>query len=244
MKSKAKNYKIVDHILLSICIVSMACAIALLSIHKSVSARASSVKIYGINGQCSGVQIKAKSGKEYILSAGHCSHVSNSSSVTIQTEDGRVLERQIIKEDEDSDLLLIEAAPGVPSISILHSENIGDKVETFTHGGGMATYETSGELIEYKSIDIPIALVISPEAQAACKSVRKNRLLPIEMFGEIVYACGMHLDGVVSTAHVIPGSSGGMVVKDDKLIGIVSATDGNFGFFVSLRDIHNFVDNY
>jgi hypothetical protein len=207
-------------------------------------AKKSSIKLRGVNGSCSGVQIKAKSGQEYILSAGHCAHVGDGQSVIAETEDGRSLERRIIAEDRFSDLLLIEAIPNYPSLQLATEEHLGDKIDTFTHGNGLATYKTSGELIQYQEILVPIKEISSPEDAKKCLESPKNRIQELEFFGLHAEICSLYLRGIVSTAKVVPGSSGGMVVKGDKLVGIVSATDGNFGFFVSLQDLHRFSDNY
>lgn len=207
-------------------------------------ARKSSVKLSGKNGSCSGVQIITKSGQQYVLSAGHCAHVGDGITVTAETEDGRTLERRIIAEDRLSDLLLIEAIPNYPPIQIAQSQAVGDKVDTFTHGKGLKTYKTSGEIIQFTDIDIPMFPIDNMADHEKCESMPKNRVTMMEIWGMPIEICSMHLAGVVSTAQVVPGSSGGMVVKGDKLIGIVSATDGHFGFFVSLQDIKLFVDNY
>ena len=207
-------------------------------------ARDASVMLQGVHGQCSGVQVRVKSGAEYILSAGHCSHLGVGDEMTVTTEDGRKLTRKVIQEDPNSDLLLIEGVPGGRSIKIADSVSVGDKVDTFTHGSGLATHKTSGELIEYKDIDVPLYMLDTVEAATECKSMPKNRLQSFEIFGIQIGVCSMHLAGVVSTASVVPGSSGGMVVRGDEVVGIVSATDGHFGYFVSLKDIKNFTDNY
>lgn len=207
------------------------------------SPQESTVKINGKNGQCSGVQIQTKSGSEYILSAGHCAHLSDDDKLDITTEDGRHLIRRIVAEDMNSDLLLIEAVPGLRSLKIADTESLGESVETFTHGAGLATYKTSGELVQFKEIEIPMFEILSGENLAKCQSAPKYKVIALDPFG-LQLMCVMHLDGVVSTAQVVPGSSGGMVVHADKLVGVVSATDGHFGYFVTVKDIHSFVDSY
>jgi S1-C subfamily serine protease len=50
---------------------------------------------------------------------------------------------------------------------------------------------------------------------------------------------------MVSTAKIVPGSSGGMVVNDQgELVGICSAAGDFFSFFVPLRDIQSFIKKY
>jgi S1-C subfamily serine protease len=57
--------------------------------------------------------------------------------------------------------------------------------------------------------------------------------------------CFLKVVEVATTAKVVPGSSGGMVVDDvGDLIGVVSASNGDFGFLVRLQDIKNFLAKY
>ena len=54
--------------------------------------------------------------------------------------------------------------------------------------------------------------------------------------------CGMDTMESSTTATIIPGSSGGMVVnKNGELVGVASATNGFFGYVVRLKDIQKFL---
>src|SRR5882724_5880489 len=64
-----------------------------------------SVMLFGASGQCSGEQMRAPSGIDYILSAGHCHDIADESgNIWVKTEKGRILSRRVIAEDPLSDL--------------------------------------------------------------------------------------------------------------------------------------------
>jgi len=50
---------------------------------------------------------------------------------------------------------------------------------------------------------------------------------------------------LVSTARIIPGSSGGPLLNSaNELVGIASATDGEISSFVALSDIQHFLKSF
>jgi V8-like Glu-specific endopeptidase len=50
---------------------------------------------------------------------------------------------------------------------------------------------------------------------------------------------------MASNADIVPGSSGGVVLDDDdQVVGVVSAGDGHFGYFVSTSDIRSFLTGF
>ncbi len=199
--------------------------------------RPNAVQLVG-KGSCSGEQIIAPSGRKYILTAGHCRDLNDGKpSITVKTEDGRTLERAIIAEDPNSDLLLLEGVPGVEGLSIAESYSPQQHVRTFTHGGGLPLYKTEGVLIGQKFINIPLY-----EINISQCGQQKNIIGKTEDGGDL---CGLHVKEMVTTALVVPGSSGGIVVDDSgDLIGVVSATTGEFGLIVTIQDIKAFTRNY
>lgn len=190
---------------------------------------------------CSGEVVKAPSGKSYILTAAHCTSVADAQgNMPVYLDDGRKLSSHVIAEDDSSDLLLLEGVPGVEGLTIARTVKPTEHVRTFTHGRMLATYKTEGELIQVVHVEIPIALGDCSSKQPKYKNGSFSFLGIID-----IPVCMMSVDEVVSTAQVQPGSSGGMVVNNRaQLVGVVSASDGDFGYFVTLRDIQRFLSAY
>lgn len=170
------------------------------------------VRLKGEEGMCSGEQVSAPSGKSYIISAKHCVDLAVDGKMAVQLPSGKITFKRILARDENSDLLILEGSDELPSLSIAASDFPTEKVRTFTHGHNMDTYQTSGEIIQEKMIE------------AAGPG------------GIDINFC------TVTTASIVPGSSGGVLVdpKGD-LVGVASITDGYFSYFVRLSDIKTFL---
>lgn len=203
------------------------------------------VKITGNGRGCSGEQIRAPSGVNYILSAGHCMVTAVGGQVTVYTEDGRTLQRRVIAEDPDSDLMLIEGLPNMRGLTIAKEIKIGSKFRTFTHGAMLDTFKTEGQIIEQMLINIPLFSIYSPADEQRCLVASKFKIIETHSMLGSIPMCALSLEETVTTAFVIGGSSGGMAINDkDELIGVVSAGGQGFGMLVTLEDINNFVGNY
>lgn len=201
--------------------------------------RARGVKLVSDVGSCSGVQVRAPSGVDYILTAGHCTVLKDSKDqIEAITEGGAHIKRRIIMEDDKSDLLLLEGIPGLEGIHMADRIWATEHVRTFTHGGGLDQYKTEGELIMGQQIQIPV-----PE-EKECKMAKYKMVGMEDIFGA-EKICVMDVWEILATARIIPGSSGGMMVDDaGQLAGIVSAGSDSLNAFVSLADIHHFMDRY
>lgn len=200
-------------------------------------------------GMCSGEQVKAPSGVSYILSAGHCAKLAGpDGQLTIQDEYGHEMKRRVIQEDPNSDLLLLEGLPGVEGIDIAKSWHHGEHVRTFTHGNNLPTYKTEGELVSEEQIQVALEEVFSPDKlTSACDMPKEKQIdVPFSFFKDvIIHACILDVREIVSTARIVPGSSGGMVVNDDgQLVGVVSAGNAEWNLFVRPSDIVKFINNY
>lgn len=195
-------------------------------------------------GQCSGEQIVAPSGHTYILTAAHCKELrGDKNSITVSTEDGTKLERAIIAEDLKSDLLLLEGIPDKGGLSIADSSYQGQHVRTFTHGHGFPTYESQGALVGNSHVHVMLG-IIGINYMGSCKGA-KYKIIDIDAGFMVVQACTLDVEETASTAFIVPGSSGGMIVNDSgELVGVVSAGDGVFGYFVKLSDIQDFLEGY
>ena len=183
--------------------------------------------LVGNGVECSAIQVKAPSGKNYTMSAGHCAVIAVNGYVNAIHEDGSETMIKVLAVDPEHDLMLLEAADE-KSIEVAKDSKPHQRVHTLTHGHGMPTYRTDGELL--KDVDIKIEEPIdNDQALAKCKHI---------VVGNFEMDCELKLHVVMSTAQVLPGSSGGAVLNNKgELVGIVSCTDGFFSGFVMLKDI-------
>lgn len=195
-------------------------------------------------GYCSGIQVHSPSGKDYVLSAAHCSALQENGTVLVRTDDSRYIPRRVLEVSPVTDLMLLEGMPDLKGISVASNYEIGQHLRSFTHGAAWNTYKTEGELIQEAMVDIIVSFIGSPEDKAACNLPKYKLITYNTIFGSIE-ACVMHLNMFVSTTKVVPGSSGGGILDDSgKLVGIVSGGDSTFGVFVTLTDIQTFLATY
>lgn len=175
-------------------------------------AKRSCMRLFSERGGCSGVQVKAPSGKTFIMSAGHCIALADAEgNIMVESEDHRIMKRHVLAASIPHDLMLLEGIPNVQGLDVAPKYSDSRHIRTFTHGRLMETYKTEGDLVQ----DITVV------------------------------ADNMILEEVATTAKIVPGSSGGMVVDDDGyLVGIASATDFYFGYVVPLRHIHTLIANF
>lgn len=203
------------------------------------------VKLNG-RGQCSGQQIEAPSGKTYVLSAGHCNAVADEKGrIKVTTEDGKTISRKIVKEDVNSDLLILEGVPNMAGMPIASVQVMGDHIRTFTHGKGHDTYKTEGATIAYEQVQALDHVISSAMERAICAvSPKYSIFVQPTFFGDPQELCVLDVLAVSSTAMTVPGSSGGMAVNDSgELVGVVSMGDGVFSYFVPLESIVSFLSD-
>lgn len=217
------------------------------SLYHERKMRSMVVQIVSEHGSCSGEQVRAPSGTDYILTAGHCGVLEKDGSFEVITSEGKHLQRKFIAEDTMSDLILIEGLPHKRGLDIADSVEVPDHIYTYTHGAAMATYKTEGDLIEKKMVGAILYQIDNDEQEAKCTSMKKFQVKEIPIFFGIVTikACVLNVVEMGSTAMTVPGSSGGMAVDSaGDLIGVVSMGDGTFSFFVTLEDIKSFMSAY
>lgn len=203
------------------------------------------VKLVNAHGSCSGEQIRAPSGVDYILTAAHCRILEENGFIHVIKEDGTELDRRIIQEDSKSDLLLLEGLPNLKGLEIASMLNKSEHIRTFTHGSGLDTYKTEGEVIQQLLVEIPLFVITSEADEAKCLKAPKFKLKEFNILFFTVKACMLSVEEEASTAMTVPGSSGGMVINNDaELVGVVSAGNGQFSLFVTLDDIHAFLAGY
>jgi len=197
------------------------------------------VKISSPMGMCSGEQVRAPSGVDYILTAGHCKGLAPDDIATVTDAEGHTIDRMVIAEDPNQDLLLIQGLPNMHGLDIASGFSFAEHVRTFTHGHDMDTYETEGTVIEKKHLDIPVG-----EA-SDCPQEPKYRVVDFNTILGPLPVCCLSVDEIATNAGIIPGSSGGMVVNSSgELVGVAAASDGYFGYFISIYDVQKFLSGY
>lgn len=204
------------------------------------------VKLTGEHAACTGEQVHSRHGANYILTAGHCKNLQDAQGfITAIDASGNRVQRRVIAEDPASDLLLLEGLPGLRGLDIGRSDAPPEHVRTFTHGGGRDTYTTEGMIVQYESTKVGIGAVTNSIEEAACVSAPKYKVEEFNTFFGPVRMCIMSVVESVSTAKIIPGSSGGPVVDDSgALVGVASASGDDFYYFVRLSDIEEFLKGY
>ncbi len=197
--------------------------------------RSKVVKLLGDKGSCSGVQVKAPSGVNYILTAAHCKDIHKVGVVVARDQSGKILERKILAESPTDDLMLVEGVPGLSGLDV--ADMAHKEVRTFTMGGSDSVYKTEGELLEEGRQTLLVG------ARQCLPRMAKYK--PVEIF--LFPMCEVSVNLMASTASVRKGSSGGPVVdKGNKLVGIVSAwnSESRISYFVPLKAIQAFMRNY
>lgn len=204
-------------------------------------------KLVGNNHACSGVQVHAGSGQDYLLTAGHCNVLADDNgSIGVILDNGDHLQRRIIEEDANSDLLLLEGVPNLHGVEVSKALEPSAHITAFTHRKGMATSKSEGAVIESQRVAAPVSEISSEGDEEACLSKLKQSVVAVDFLGVVtIKFCVLVVDENVTTLPISPGSSGGMVVNENgDLVGIVSMGDGEFSYIVLLKDIQAFIKAY
>lgn len=109
------------------------------------------------NGEssCTGIQVKAPSQKVYILTARHCGALlDDQKSVKAIMEDGKSKRVYFVKISLRTDLMLLTSVD-TRSIDIASVRYKYERIHTLTHGKGLPTHRSDGEIIT--TITIPIS---------------------------------------------------------------------------------------
>lgn len=198
------------------------------------------VMLQGDRGRCSAVQVKAPSGKVYTLSAAHCRDiVSKGNIIEGVMDDGQVFKLEVLEVSRKDDLMLLTS--GTPhSIDIAKILEKHTKIHTMTHGRGLPSHRSDGELLLEQTVRLPMYSIDTDAKMVQC--LADGNEPTFIMFSEYP-ECVSNLLVMLSTAKVRPGSSGGAAVNtNNELIGIVSISDGDsISGLVPLRIIQEFM---
>lgn len=204
------------------------------------------VMLTGNKMQCSGIQVKSpKFGYVYILTAAHCAALlDNDKKMTAQNEQGEKKTVQLIKVDDNSDLMLLTPMDS-KFIKIADSAKRHQRIRTLTHGAGHATYTTWGELMEDQKLTAMIFPIFLPSDRANCPKDKIHAIELVPGFLGDMEACVLKVTETMSDAMTVGGSSGGAVVDNyGHLVGIESTGIDSFSGFVRFSDIQAFMSNY
>jgi len=221
------------------------CAVSSCSGHKINKAsddyiRERVVQLDSRHGACSGIKIKSDDGNAYIMTAAHCKVLIDNGLITAYDDSYIRHQVKVVEIDEVNDLMLLTSFDN-EGIEIAKNTSPHQHVRALTHGARLPTYKTEGELIEEKEIQVGEAYIMTEEQQKECLSLPGRS---IEMMPRLRCLCVHNIREVISTAMVVPGSSGGPVLDDNgKLAGIVSITMGMFSGFVPLHAIQDLMKN-
>jgi hypothetical protein len=197
------------------------------------------VQLDGNGHACTGIQVHSSTGKDYVMTAAHCSVLKDdNNSILVSSEAmSRPMPRKVIEVSPVSDLMLLEGLPNLKGIAIAEVAPDHRRYSAYTHGERLPTHRADGEYLGQMSVEIGISQIDTPADHDKCVSVPKQ----IDLNGMCVLAV---VEEVTSIA-VEPGSSGGPIVNGRfELVGIVSASDGRFSFMVPIEDIKKFIKPY
>lgn len=196
------------------------------------------VKLVGNRGSCSGIQVKVPSGRVVTLSAAHCQDITSENKITAISDNGDKTILTIIKADRSIDLMVLTAGDN-SSIDVADSISMHEKVHTMTHGNGLMSHRSDGELLDLVTVRMALFGIGDEKDMRECIKIKGK--VNIDIFSGLI--CIADLDLILSTARVRHGSSGGAVVNENnELVGIVSATDSDdIAGFVPLHKIHEYI---
>jgi S1-C subfamily serine protease len=113
-------------------------------------ANKSIVMLVGSTGaQCTGFEVKAPSGHEYMLTAGHCAMLADplTGSIQVTTEEGAKVMRRVIAVDPLADITIMEPVPGIPALEVAADSYKDEFIRILGHGLGLPTWEVDCRIV-------------------------------------------------------------------------------------------------
>jgi S1-C subfamily serine protease len=193
------------------------------------------------NSGGTGFNIKAPSGKTYILTNSHvCSHVSQEGLVYVHDSQENILQRRVLLNSNFTDLCVVEAMPGASGMSLGSEPQPGEIVAVVGHPKLMPNTMSRGEIIGTEDLQVMDHLMDPSDETDKC-DLPKNKIEEASIFGIFrVQICTVKIKAYLSTVIILPGSSGSPVVNffgNVVAVAFAGDSDSNWGSFVTLPDI-------
>ena len=97
---------------------------------------------------CTGFEIQAPSGREYLISAGHCAELADDQgSIMVHTEYDAIVMRRIIAVTPNADLLLMDPVPGLKPLQVADSYWYGERIWITGHGDALPLWTVTGNIV-------------------------------------------------------------------------------------------------
>jgi S1-C subfamily serine protease len=219
-------------------------------------------------GGGTGFQVRAPSGQDYVVTNSHvCNHVlsvaapENAGTALLVDDDGNWIRRHVVAISDQSDLCLIEGAPGISGLSLGNEPQKGDTATVVGHPFLKPIELSSGEIIGKEDVKIMSAILgtdnpmlgmmLKIDDKAKCnlpKQEVEEIPLPEEIGGGTVQVCmDVTSDAYMTSIIIYPGNSGSpMVDYMGRVIGVAFASNqvDNQGEVVNLNDLKAFLAHY
>lgn len=202
-----------------------------------------------------GLHVKTPSGATYILTNKHVATLNGGKvgdTVLVVSPDGkRQMLRRIIDISDEADLALVEGMPGMKGVSLAGSYEIGQQIAIVGHPLLNALTISRGQIISKKEIELLDGTNVAKEECESRSKKHKHLELddsnPAKAFLGIDNVCLIVYLSVETNAFTYPGNSGSGVVNFyGHLVGLIFAGNSrsNWGYFVALEDVTNFLSVY